>query len=58
MSDALDRDLPRDAYEVRLVEEKLQWIDGNVRHMSEPGAGWLRRIWIGFLSLLPIEWLL
>jgi putative cardiolipin synthase len=58
LSEALDRDLPRDAYEVRLVEDKLQWIDGNVRHTSEPGAGWLRRIWIGFLSILPIEWLL
>jgi len=58
LSDALDRDLPRDAYEVRLAEDKLQWIDGNVHHTSEPGAGWLRRIWIGFLSLLPIEWLL
>jgi len=58
LSDALDRDLPRDAYEVQLVEGKIQWIDGNVRHTSEPGAGLLKRLWIGFLSLLPIEWLL
>jgi len=58
LSEALDRDLPRDAYEVKLVEGKMQWIDGDVRHTSEPGAGWLRRIWSGFLSLLPIEWLL
>jgi hypothetical protein len=29
-----------------------------MRHASEPGAGVLKRLWIGFLSILPIEWLL
>jgi len=58
LSGALDSLLPRDAYEVLLVEEKLQWVDNGTRHTSEPGAGLLRRLWIGFLSLLPIEWLL
>jgi hypothetical protein len=24
----------------------------------EPGAGLLKRLWIGLLSILPIEWLL
>jgi len=58
LSDTLDIVLPRDAYEVRLAGDGLEWIDGETRHMSEPGAGLLRRLWIGFLSILPIEWLL
>jgi hypothetical protein len=28
------------------------------RFARSPGAGWLRRLWLGFLSILPIEWLL
>ena len=58
LSDALDALLPHDAYEVRLAGDKLEWIDVEARHTSEPGAGLLRRLWIGLLSLLPIEWLL
>jgi putative cardiolipin synthase len=58
LADALDRDLARNAYEVRLNAESLEWIDGEQRHASEPGAGLLKRLWIGFLSILPIEWLL
>jgi cardiolipin synthase C len=60
LSDALDAMRGRDAYEVRLSPDgrSLEWIDGDVRHTSEPGVGWLRRTWVGFLSILPIEWLL
>jgi putative cardiolipin synthase len=58
LSGGLDSLLPRDAYEVRLEGASMVWIDGATRHTSEPGAGALRRLWIGFLSLLPIEWLL
>ena len=58
LSQALDRDLARNAYELRLAGERLEWIDGEARYTSEPGTGWLRRAWVGFLSLLPIEWLL
>jgi cardiolipin synthase C len=58
LSDALDRGLPGSAYEVRLAGDALEWTDGEARHASEPGAGLLQRLWIGFLSLLPIEWLL
>ena len=58
LSDALDRDLPRDAYEVRMAGDKVEWISGEGRYTSEPGAGLLRRLWIGLLSILPIEWLL
>jgi putative cardiolipin synthase len=43
---------------VRLAGDALEWADGEARHTSEPGAGLLARLWIGFLSLLPIEWLL
>jgi putative cardiolipin synthase len=30
----------------------------NVRHDTEPGAGFWQRAGISFLSMLPIEWLL
>jgi putative cardiolipin synthase len=58
LSDTLDSALPGDAYELRLTDNRLEWIDGAARHTSEPGAGLLQRLWIGLLSLLPIEWLL
>ena len=62
LSDALDRELPRIAYEVVLADGRLQWIErtgpGEVRHDSEPGVGALRRLWVDFLSILPFEWLL
>jgi len=58
LATAMDKDLVRDAYEVRLAGGRLEWLDGEARHTSEPNAGMLRRVWIGFLSILPIEWLL
>ena len=58
LSETLDRNLAPFAYEVRLAGDDLEWLDGDVRHTSEPGAGLLKRFWIGFLSILPIEWLL
>jgi cardiolipin synthase C len=58
LSDSLDRLLPRDAYEVRLSNGNLEWVDGERRYTSEPGTGFLRRVWIDLLSILPIEWLL
>jgi putative cardiolipin synthase len=58
LSQALDRELARNAYEVRLAGGKLEWLDGETRHTSEPNAGLFRRAWIGVLSILPIEWLL
>lgn len=52
----------RDAFEVRLDGDEVVWIardgDGESRQSRTPGAGVLRRMWIGFLALLPIEWLL
>jgi putative cardiolipin synthase len=58
LSQALDRDLAQVAYEVRLGDDGMEWLDGGTRLRSEPGAGIFKRLWIGFLSLLPIEWLL
>jgi putative cardiolipin synthase len=58
LSQALDRDISNIAYEVRLSDGGLEWIEGDARYTSEPGAGVLRRLWIDFLSILPIEWLL
>jgi len=59
----LENDVPRVAYEVGLsAGGELQWTErtasGETRHDTEPGAGPLRRGWIWFLSVLPIEWLL
>jgi len=59
LSQALDRDISNIAYEVRLSSDGgMEWIEGDARYTSEPGAGMLRRLWIDFLSILPIEWLL
>jgi putative cardiolipin synthase len=37
----------------------LYWIErtasGEKRYDTDPGAGFLRRTWVGFLSILPIE---
>ncbi len=61
---AFDEEVPRNAYEVRIAADgrSLEWIertpDGEVRHDSTPETGPLRTLWVGFLSLLPIEWLL
>ncbi len=58
-----DTELPLLAYEVRLNgDSSLQWIertaDGEKVHDKEPGTSAWRRAAVGFLSILPIEWLL
>lgn len=55
--------VPFNAYEVRLDENgHLYWLEQingkQLRYDSEPGAGFLQQLWVGFLALLPIEWLL
>ena len=51
-------------YDARLASGsgELEWIEhtpaGEKRHDTEPGAGFFKRAWIGFLSVLPIDWLL
>ena len=64
LSETFDTVVPLEAYEVRLASngDGLEWLErtgeGEVVHTSEPHTGWLRRLWIRFLALLPIEWLL
>ncbi len=53
----------QNAYQVKLSETgQLYWIehrnDEIVRHDVEPGTSLWLRAWIGFVALLPIEWLL
>lgn len=57
--------VPRDAYEVRLNADSgaAEWIErtadgAEVRHATTPHTGVLRSMWVGVLSVLPIEWLL
>lgn len=62
---AFEDAVPRNAYEVRLnaggtAVEWFERTDGGteVRHATTPHTGVLRSLWIGVLSVLPIEWLL
>ncbi|GAA4339653.1 phospholipase D family protein [Variovorax defluvii] len=64
LAEEIDKVVPERAYLVRLApgDGRMEWIErgarGEVRFATEPGAGALRRLWVDFLSLLPIEWLL
>jgi putative cardiolipin synthase len=61
---AFDDRIPLLAYEVVLAADgqSLQWIDrtpaGEVRLDTEPETSALRRMGVGVLSLLPIDWML
>ncbi|QHE89067.1 phospholipase D family protein [Hydrogenophaga sp. BPS33] len=60
---AFDTEIRAAAYAVRLDEQgDLVWIeyrDGQeIRHTREPGSSLGSRVWLGLLSVLPIEWLL
>ena len=63
ISRAFDTSIPANAYAVHLdADGQLFWMeqrgDQPLRHDSEPHTGFFRRIGIGILSVLPIEWLL
>jgi putative cardiolipin synthase len=64
LSETLDTAIPLEAYELRLAAtgSGLQWVErtaeGEVVHTTEPESSLLRRIWVRFLSILPIEWML
>jgi putative cardiolipin synthase len=64
LSAEFDTGIPRDAYEVRLAADgrSLEWIeregDREIHHSTEPETGAMKRLWVRFLSILPIEWLL
>jgi putative cardiolipin synthase len=59
-----DELVPAGAYEVRARAEGecVEWIErtaaGETRHAVEPNTGWAKRAWLGFLQLLPIDWML
>jgi putative cardiolipin synthase len=64
LSDFFDEAVPRDSYEVRAREGEpcVEWVErtaaGEVRHETEPGAGWAMRAWLAFLAVLPLDWML
>lgn len=64
LSSQLDSALPNAAYQVRLTPQgELEWTeqeaDGKqTTFTSEPGTSGLRRLWVDFLKILPIESLL
>jgi putative cardiolipin synthase len=59
-----DEVAPTGAYEVRLAADgsTLQWTErtpqGEIVHDTEPGTTAMRRLGVGIMSVLPIEWLL
>ncbi len=63
LSDLLDKELSKHAYEVRLTSSgALEWIEqtetGDIHYSSEPKAGVLSRLGVVVMSWLPIEGLL
>ena len=64
LSEAFETRIPNNAYRLRLAADghHIEWIErtneGERVLTSEPETGLLRRMWVGFLSLLPIEDLL
>jgi putative cardiolipin synthase len=63
MADGFDRTVPLAAYEVVLTTDgSLQWIErtaaGEKRYDTEPGTSFLKRLGVGTMAILPIDWLL
>ena len=63
MAEGFDTGVPLAAYEVVLTPDgSLQWIErtagGEKRYDTEPGTSFLKRLGVGTLSILPIDWLL
>ena len=64
LSSSFDEGFAGNAYEVRARTDGdcIEWIErtggGEVLHATEPETGWVRRAWLGFLQLLPIDWML
>jgi putative cardiolipin synthase len=63
LAEALDSGLADRAYEVRLAPDgSLYWLEqthgATIRHDTEPGTSFWRRVGVRILSWLPIDWLL
>jgi putative cardiolipin synthase len=61
LSRAFEEDVPLHAYGLELEKGDIVWLERGAkgekpqRLTHEPGAGFWRRTWLGFLALLPIE---
>ena len=67
VADAFDHSVMAQAYQVELSGGEgagsLRWLSQDAQGQpvvdtTEPGTSWRQRAGVGFLSLLPIEWLL
>jgi putative cardiolipin synthase len=64
LADALEKGIGADAYRVRFGSDgrTLEWIErtptGEVVYPTEPETTFWKRFGVGFMSVLPIEWLL
>jgi cardiolipin synthase C len=59
VADACTQRASERSYKVSLTQSgALQWTDGTRTYDREPGTSLGRRLLVGFLALLPIEWLL
>jgi putative cardiolipin synthase len=64
MAEGFDSGVPLAAYEVVLAPDghSLQWIErtaaGEKRYDTEPGTSFLKRLGVGTMAILPIDWLL
>ena len=62
VSNTLDRDLDQAAYEVVIKGSGLEWVErtgqGEIRYDKEPKTTFWQRFGVGFMSILPIDWLL
>ena len=64
LAEGFDTDVPLVAYEVRLAPDgrSLQWVErsaaGEKVFDTEPETSAMRRLGVGVMSVLPIEWLL
>jgi putative cardiolipin synthase len=59
---AIDNLVPHAVYHVTLAGHRLEWVEptaeGEIRYHREPRTRLLKRLAVGFVALLPIEWLL
>jgi putative cardiolipin synthase len=61
LSRAFEEAVPLNAYQLELEEGDIVWLERSGRGekpqrlTDEPGAGFWRRTWLGFLAILPIE---
>jgi putative cardiolipin synthase len=64
LASSFDDTIPAMAYEVRARREGscVEWVErtaaGEIHHETEPATTWLRRAWVDFVGLLPIDWML